>query len=422
MSKKIKTQFKEELKKGTGKAILLFKRYRQKIDFRKDLIEAAIHNPDYDPQCSGPRAVYLYDMIKLLPDRLEIENRILKRFLRTYWCSVEQLFNLAFLFAKNGNEYARTALYRKFKDELGSPDGPGVGGDLIVELDGIEGFLKVAELRGKQLLKNKNDWEDHLLLEEVRKSHPKQNVMKILKDAAKSSAAIRAYRNMVVKSKDRWKKSRPNRQSYKQIKKLIDSGGKVPHFWGFKATQRELKAAAMDFIKERDSKKIVQYLRIYYKGTFPLPLKYLLNWKRYKTKESKMWALNALEGFKNYDVRCLALKLLKRGQMVAHAMSLMEKNFKDEDTALIEKILWKETDPVQFHGEAMSVIDICRDKKAKNPKRLLAPIYERGYCAGCRERLIRAMFKNGILSKRVQREALLDCNMDTRAYVRRYGR
>lgn len=423
MATTIKNKFGEELKKGTGKAILLFKRYNKHIDFRRQLIEAAVHNPDYDPQCSGGRARYLFEMIRRLPDHREIENIILKRFSRTYWCSVEQLFDLAVLFAKNGNDYARQVVYKKFENELESPDGAGAGSFQIVELDGMEGLIAVAKRRGKQLIKDKDEWEAESLLEEAKKLYPKINVLRILKKKAITDSSIRAYLKAVhqnkILCKKRLKKIR-KRLSYKKIKRIISAGGKVPMFWGIKATRSDLKAAVNDFAKETDSKRLVQYLRMFWEAKFPLLLEYLLDWKRYKTKELKRLACRALSYYKNEAVRQIGIDYFKKQRMISGAMKLLEKNFAEEDVSLIVNALRREKEPFEFHGAAMSVIDICRDKMTKHSLELLMPVYERGYCSGCRERVIRAMVKNKVLPKQIHKEALLDCNLDTRQYVKRY--
>lgn len=422
MRSNVKKLFVEELKKGTGKAVLLFKQHYKGHDFQRQLIEAAVHNPDYDPQCSGSRATYLYEMIKLHPKCRDIESEILKRFLRTYWCSVDQLFDLAVLFTKNENESARKAIYRKFKDELGSPDGAGAGSWQIVEMDGIKGFLIVAEFRGRQLLKDKEEWEDHTLFDYAQKRLPKKNLMVVLETNAVKNKSVRAYLRAVKHSKMKAKNYKKKTLSYQQVKKLIASGGKIPMFWGANASQKDFEAIARDFIKETNNKRIITYLRIFGKKRFPLDLRYLLDWKRYKTNKMKQWALMALSHFQNEEVRRIAVSYLKQRKMSSWAFEVFIKNFKEEDVPCIEKVLWQENDPDEFHGAAMPVIDICNAKKTKRPMRLLKLIYKRGYCAGCRWRVIRAMAKNKVLSKQIHKEALLDCYADTRVYAKRYAK
>ncbi len=57
--KMIRNQFQKEIKKGTGRAILLM-RENPEVDFSAEILRACYKNLDYDPQCSDSRGSYLY--------------------------------------------------------------------------------------------------------------------------------------------------------------------------------------------------------------------------------------------------------------------------------------------------------------------------------------------------------------------------
>lgn len=418
--KNIKKQFKEELKKGTGKAILLFRRYYKQIDFSELLIDAAVHNPDYDPQCSGTRAGYLYEMIQLLPNRIKIENKILQRFLRTYRCSVDQLFRLALLFAKNGNNLARPIIYKKFKKEIRTPDG-GAGGDEIVELDGLKGFLFVAEELGRSLIAKDTYWEDIAFVRSAEEILNKKNLLGFLRKAGKSNSQLRVYVQAVEKSMR--KKKFWTKLPYTEVKSRIDNSKQVPLAWGFNASKKELVQAAYDLLKETDKKKLLLYLKLFsYRTKFPLGYKPLLNWKKFNTNELKERVFILLSAFKSPEIRELAISNLKNDIFMGRSLQLLGRNFEERDANLISKVLRWENDPDEFHLGAMNIRDICAKKRPKSALKLLLPIYKRGYCAGCRERLVHTLVKNRIMPVWIKKETLLDSNFDTRQYVKRYGK
>lgn len=418
--KNIKKQFEEELKKGTGKAILLFKRYYKKVDFVPALIEASLHNPDYDPQCSGSRAGYLYEMMQLLPNRIAIENEILKRFLKIYRCSVQQLFRLALLFAKNGNDFARPIIYRKFKKEIRTPD-RGAGGDEIVELDGLNGLLFVAEELGRSLIAKETYWEDIAFIRSAEEILNKKNLLGFLRRAGKSNSKIRVYVQAVEKS---MRKKKPwKRLSYIEVKSRIANNKQVPLAWGFGASKKELLQAASDLLKEPDKKKILSYLKLFsYRTKFPLGYKPLLNWNKFNSNELKERVFVLLSAFKSPEIHKLAISNLKNDLFIGRSMQLLGKNFQERDANLVSKVLKWENDPDEFHFGAMNIRDICAKKRPKSALKLLLPIYRRGYCAGCRERLVRTLVKNRIMPAWIRKETLLDSNFDTRQYVKRYGK
>ena len=63
------------------------------------------------------------------------------------WALV-QLFDLAAIFAKEGNKEARKAIYKRYYKKV-IEGSEWCGEDAIVELDGLEGLKYIAEIRGK---------------------------------------------------------------------------------------------------------------------------------------------------------------------------------------------------------------------------------------------------------------------------------
>lgn len=111
----LKFQFKSAIKRGTGRAQLILQAH-PKLNVSKAIIKAALHNHSYDNQAEGSRADYVFELIQLSKHQTKIRRAVLKALAREkkdYW-ALDQLFELAALYAKRGDEAARKAMYKRF--------------------------------------------------------------------------------------------------------------------------------------------------------------------------------------------------------------------------------------------------------------------------------------------------------------------
>lgn len=77
-NKKLKSQFLNSLKRGTGEAYLISKS-NPNIDFSNQIIKGALNIFAYDGQCEGDRAQYIFDIISTSKQKNEIRKSCFKR-------------------------------------------------------------------------------------------------------------------------------------------------------------------------------------------------------------------------------------------------------------------------------------------------------------------------------------------------------
>ncbi len=101
----IKRQFFDSLKRGTGEAYFILKD-NPTVDFSDIIIKGAVTNYAYDLQCEGSRAKYIFGLIKLSKQKDKIINTILAKLAdkKSDWYGLDQMCDLAVMFAKKGNE------------------------------------------------------------------------------------------------------------------------------------------------------------------------------------------------------------------------------------------------------------------------------------------------------------------------------
>ena len=140
----LKQKFKSSIRRGTGEAYLLMHEYT-KIDFSNYIIKASVKNFAYDGQCENSRAPYLYQIISLSPKKEKIRAGVLKALATEQndtW-SLIQLFELAKIFSRQGDEAAKEAIYNRFLiNPINGSDWAGYSE--ILELDGFDGLKFIA--------------------------------------------------------------------------------------------------------------------------------------------------------------------------------------------------------------------------------------------------------------------------------------
>src|SRR5690606_31140164 len=155
----IKRQFFDSLKRGTGEAYILLKEDRQ-IAFSDLIIKGAIKNYSYDNQSEGSRAGYIYRLNRNSKEKDKMVKSVLSKRRsekKDFW-GLDQMCDLAVKFYKAGHHEAKAALYNRFeKNNLEGYEF--CGQDQLMEIDGINGILKVAEIVGKTLFENPDDYE-----------------------------------------------------------------------------------------------------------------------------------------------------------------------------------------------------------------------------------------------------------------------
>ena len=111
----LKQKFKSAIKRGTGEAHILIEE-NPKVDFSKEIIKAALFNFAYDQQSEGSRDSYIAELTKLSGQRdkiLPLIYKALKTESNDDW-STEQIFDIAAIFAKEGDERAKKAVYESY--------------------------------------------------------------------------------------------------------------------------------------------------------------------------------------------------------------------------------------------------------------------------------------------------------------------
>ena len=272
----IKELFFNSLKRGTGEAYLILKN-NPTIDFSALIVKGATKNYAYDPQCEGSRASYIYRLIQKSKQKEKIIKTVLKKWqtkTNDFWSS-DQMFDLAVLLYKEGYLKDKNLLYERFEDNY-LQYSEFWGEERLIAIDGVEGILKVAEVIGKTIFENPENWVDSYMIDDFQKRNKAIDIYAELERASMKSQNIKAYYNSILENK--WKVSRIRkikRFSYELVKESIEDRrfGILQSSRNIELTDTEVEKLANEFLSEKDNQLKERYLRFFRSRKFPFDYK-----------------------------------------------------------------------------------------------------------------------------------------------------
>lgn len=414
----LKKQFKSSIIRGTGEAYLLMKQHRE-VDFSREIKSAALTTYAYDPQCEGDRSNYLYQLICQSSQKEKIKQAILDKLAieKSDTWVLEQLFQLAALFAKSGDETAKKAVYKRLhKNIIASSDW--CGERAVISLDGFQGLKSIAESKGNLLQNNPDVWEDGAIVNLFQREYPSVDVYGELKKAAESNPFVKSYVDAILKNKKlrRKKKGNPPAFDYKFVSENIRMNRcAVPESRLNEFSSADIKKLADDFLIETDRLKQEKYLRIFAKVPFPYGYEYILTLSKskYSTKDRLIeFAVNALSFFKHNKIRDFALEQIAKSKRPYLYTNLLIANYKNGDGKLLRHLLHEAHSFESIHNLAESCIKIYQANRGSDCKTTLVDVYDKLNCAICRKDIIKILIKYKVLPSQIHKEIQFDCSVE----------
>lgn len=423
----IKQRFMQSVKCGTGEAYFILKA-NPNIDFFKHIEKAILTNFAYDAQCERDRAVYvsrLIDLSKRKDELVEIAIKALKNE-RKDSRNLDHLFELAAIYAKDGNIKAKRAIYKNFNKIADNFLSRGVY--TLLKIDGIDGLKHIAEIIGKALVKNPEELEDSYLVDYFQKENPKIKVYEELRKAAKDNPFIDKYLKMINKHK--WTKpKRPKRPrlNFKFVKDRIESTSRFPVPPGVarKLSKTDVKKLADDFLQEKDLLKREKYLSLFSDVKYPYGHHDILQiamGKNIRNSRQVERACEALVFFKAKDIRQFAISKLSKTNIPSDYLPLLVANYKKGDCKLLTKIASKYNNEDVIHDFVWAYIDIYKANKTRECKKPLEVIYSKLTCGLHRYDIVEILHDNGVLSKKIFKELEFDSLDEIRDFYKKISK
>jgi len=421
-----------------------------KAAYRDIVLRCCLLNNIHDWQIEGSIGYYLYDVILATGKPEYFERMIIDRFLSRR-CSDRffyQLASIIYCYANNGSEPAKNALRAKY-NYFASKKGrlfknphidEGLQWDeVVVHLLYIDGFaafkryaLDIGEIRCKNP-RNMKAYDDWYQCRAVNKFGEKR-INNFLSSMYEKSDAIRALVDTIKSSKLAYKQEweRKEQEPF-TIPDLIKAASKAaadknPHFKMHKLLKRRLtftsKASDKELLElahaalneENETVKALLLNQFRYK-TFPLDITSLLQYAKSDNELLAETSIDRLKEFKDNRIYDLAVQLLKTKGLKSFALALFINNYKKSDEEIICMAIKKSTNIPHHVQQDMS--SIYRHHRSASVFQALFSVYQKGNCAFCRCKIVKAMEHCGVLPDEILKECLYDSYDDTRKYAKR---
>lgn len=422
----IKEQFFKSLVRGTGEACLLMQRHPH-IDFSALILKGAIRNYALDQQAEGSRAHYIYQLVKKSRQRQQLTKRILDKLKseKKDDHGLHQLSDLAVFFHKEGNHEALKSLYRRIeKNNL--PGYEAACESQLVEIDGMQGMLKVAEVKGKWLMSDEGHYEDSWRADELQRKNKSINVYAELEKAGKENEFIAAYYRAIIAHK--WKKLKRRKTrikfSYEDVMQAMQDK-RFRYISKPRAddlTEMEVRQLADEFLSEKNMAKKVNFLRFFRNRKFPYGIEPILKIAQGRVLHKNRaleHACESLRYFTDERIRNLALHKIKATKYPSIYLNLLVSNYNEGDDILLKELVDGATNFDAVHSLVYGFIEIYEANPTPACKTPLEAIYDRMNCGLHRLDILNILHQNGVLSIKIFKEIRYDCNEDIRALYRK---
>lgn len=414
----IKRQFLNSLKRGTGEAYLLT-RDNPKIDFSSQLIKGTLKNFAYDGQSEGSRAKYIFDIIAISKQKDKIRKAVLQGIATEQndtW-NLTHLFDLTKLFAQQGDNEARQAIYNRF---LNNPikGSDWVGYSEILELDGLKGMLFIAEKFGKYIEQNPDDWQDDSIIWHFQEENPIIKVNKELKKASETNSYIKQYLDTISKTKKEQEKHKHEKINieYKDIVEEIFNEKILPFNSRKKMSKKDIYQIANQLLIEKNKIKIEKLLKIFSYQKFPFESDFILNLANQK-KSSKNrineYAIDALKHLKSNSIRKFAIENIKQSKRPYEYLEILISNYSKGDFKILSDIANKYNSEHIIENLAGTYTEIYKANKTKECKVPLEILYNKMNCGIHRNGIIKVLIRNKVLSNKIKNEIPFDSYLET---------
>lgn len=416
----IRKSFRSSIRRGTGETHFIMKKYSE-VNFSAEIIKAALENLSYDNQCEGDRATFVFELIKLSKQKEKIRQKILQGLLSEMedtWAA-DQLFEIALLFAKEGDTEFREAIYKRYA-ETSIDSSRWLGEDVILELDGLEGLLFIAERKGQIIKENPNVWEDSFLVDEFQKENPNIKVMKALKKAAVTNQYIKSYLDALLKNKIERRSVKRRKYNYDVVTDNIRANNNfaLPSARAKDLSESDIKRIADDFKKFKLRITLEKYLRVFDGVKYPYNFDDIfVQAKRPYSNRDRLveYAVNSLRYFKSNKIREFAIdKLSNNSKNPEIYTNLLIANYKNGDGKLLANIVSNTKNVNRIHDLACSYVEIYQANKTKDCRLPLLALYDKLNCGIHRKSIVDILNNNSVLCERIKKEIKYDSYLELR--------
>ncbi len=427
-------EFATALRKGQGRALRHIVHYG--IGDYKDLVlEACLHNQNYDSQIDPCRAPWLFSMFRNTAFHREFREAIFSNLEKSSSWDLIQLCDFLREMAEAGDVLAREKLkeivftYAK----LGTEDE-----HIIVEeftdLQTNDEFLELVKIFGSRLQNDEHAFPFDGLIPDGKK----QEFSQLLHQHSQSDETIQIYfeyldkRGALHRTVSTYDRDAARKESQERVRKqyilekiLIDARNKKGDFpgrysrFGSHATKEELEIIYASLISENDPEVRMRLLWVFRRAQLPRLDHVVFQWASGKDEGIRSAVIAALTQVKDEKVHELAKEKVKKLELLGpdhEAIGLFHRNYEESDAELITSSLSSlMVNDEDAHALGYDLIELSESQADPNLSDAMKWVYEFTPCTFCRFKTLLQLKKFGFVDDKIADESKFDVNEDIRA-------
>ena len=347
-----------------------------------------------------------------------------------YTYDLDQLCDLAVLYARQNSQEAREYLYQIFRTQ---PDrmAPWMAEEQIVRLDGLSGFLYMAKERGKEFRLGGAEWDSEDLVSVAEEDLGADQTNSALSNAAEGDPDLRAFQDGLQAHRSSIDSLNSNRESHEErmraipVQRILDeirqSDSLKARFWflnwGRYASEHDLDKILEMMFAEQHAGRLINYVRIFARRPMPHFDERFIELTRHGDPDVREHAMSSLGENSHPAVRALALARLDEGHGDGETIGLLAKNYRPGDHHRIEQILKPVSDVWESHHITWKLRDVFTENKDKEGLKSMCFAYEESPCSACRKRTVALLIDLEILPDTLLDECHFDSNEEIRELV-----
>lgn len=433
-------EFSIALIKGLGRAKQHVMQYGIG-EFYDLILEACLHDQNYDSQCNESRAPWLYSMIRDTPYYEKIRAAIFDNLDESDSHDFTQSFMFYRVMAVNGDDQAR----QKSLEILFSIANQGSSEDYFmtaISLDSLspDEFLALARIYGNRLFKDPSDTPPDCPVY----SNKFQTFRDLLLTYSEQDERIKRYYQYLMEEDQKWLQSRSDtdksrreeyrnsfRQEYPFIRVLFDINNKIfknrfrISTFGRFAIKKELQTIFKAMINEKDPAVQMLYLYAFRRTPLPALNPNLFEWARGSDKNLRDAAIEALALLQNEEIHSFAQNLIQETFVhdpFTSAICLFHRNYEKSDASLIvSAVTSMEADEYETHSVGMDLLTLSENQSDPNLADALLWLYEATTCTSCRYRTLVELKKYDRIPPQIAAEILFDSEESTRKLAEQFA-
>ncbi|MFK7777069.1 MAG: hypothetical protein QM501_02950 [Gimesia sp.] len=385
------------------------------------LLEACLHDQRYDPQFEDTRAGWLWQLIRQIEAKDHFREPILYALQNeTDGWNASQLCEFAFYYAEAGDETFRNTIYH-FVEQKPFEENVSLGEKEIIRLDGEQGFLFAARVRGERLETTEWDWDDEYFVSNAMEQCGKEQITRLFQMTTHTN---------IKRFHEHWNKCQKEQSSCKNkgsfiermhafsADNIIEAAQNNDDNFSFSGWGRQADTASLNKILETvwqttELSVLRNLIRVFFKQTLPKFDCRLIDLCQHPDEKLQRRSFSVLANHSHPAVREFALEQLAI-EATDNIVSLFINNYEVGDEIRLLKAIELPEDPDNIHSLLSDVMKVLEYNTEADATRLAHIAYAATPCELCRYKAANLLHGQGVAPAWMLEECGYDSYEETR--------